>query len=89
MINRKKELIDKLDAMDERSGVGEVVSDLVIQTVIDGLDAIMEKRKDKIPVSFVKAFNALIDGLLDGEFERDDIQTKDGQNPDKPRGGEG
>lgn len=82
MITRKEELIAKLDELVKLEGWKETASDLGISLAVNQLD----RLGDRFPESLQKAFDALANGIIDGEY--DQVQTKDGdpgQGPKDPR----
>lgn len=83
MLTRKEELIAKLDELIKLEGWKETASDIGISLAVNQLD----RLGDKLPESLRKAFDALANGIIDGEY--DGVQTKDGgetppQEPPKP-----
>lgn len=86
MITRKEELIAKLDQLIELEGWKESASDLAIPVVVSGLD----KLSDKLPQSVQDAINALLGGIIDGEFDggisaKDGGETPPDPDPDKKK----
>lgn len=82
MLQRKDELIAKLDQLIELEGWKESLSDISIPVVVHGFD----KISDGFPPAVQEGLNSVLAGWLDGQY--DQVQTKDGdpgQGPKDPR----
>lgn len=85
MLTRKEELIAKLDELIKLEGWKETASDIGISLAVNQLD----RLGDKFPESLQKAFDALANGIIDGEYDKDSETLADGgetppQEPPKP-----
>lgn len=78
MISRKKELIEKLDELDKRSGLAETVSDILIVVAVNQFE---QRVMPLLPEWVNKSINDVVNRWMD---EGQTVKLAGGETPPDP-----